>query len=668
MAIDPRPEEASAGFQHDGGEKAPKLWSSSAWRNRTGGLAAFAIILALLYLGRSVLVPFAVAVLLSLLVAPLVRALRRVGLPHAASVVVAVVALAIACSAAAAVVGSQILRIAGSLPQYENTIQRKLRSLNDVAVGRLATLAREAERLVESGRSSGLGSSPPSDADLPTRAGSPVAVEVHQPQASPFEILVRVLSSIWPPLEAAGIVLVVLVFVLLEQESLRDRFIRMAGTTHIRLTTLGLDDAAKRLSRFAVSQFAVNLGAGVAIAAGLALLGVPSAALWGALATLLRFVPYVGIWLAALLVTGLAMAVDPGWALAGGTLALFVGVELVVSQAVEPQLYGHTTGLSPLSVVVAAIFWSALWGPIGLILSTPLTLCLLVLGRHIPALNLLELVLGDTQALTLPQRFYQRVLSGDSAEIIALARTFLKRSSFAAYCDVVLLPALHLAAVDFEIGAISREQQQRMRDVVVTVVSALAADGRTSRRPRRRGSVLDDPDPGLVLRRQREDVTGKWQGPLEVPPGSVILCVGLGPPDGLAAELLVRVLRAEKLDARHATTKELDEGPPPGADPGGVGTVCFVSAFPGPARGRYEPLAQHVREGLPAALLAAVFLPGLSVRPSASSLFEPIDALLTSFVQTLLFCSERHSARARATEALASAPQDRRSQKPDRGP
>ncbi len=308
------------------------------------------------------------------------------------------------------------------------------------------------------------------------------------------------------PLETAAIVFVVLIFVLLEHEAVRDRFIRIAGGADIRATTLALNDAGERLSRFFVSQFLVNLGVGLAVAVGLIIVGLPHALLWGALAGVLRFVPYVGVWISALFATVLAAAVDPGWTLAIATLGLFI-VELLAGQLIEPQLYGHTTGLSPLSVVVAAIFWSWLWGPVGLIVSTPLTLCLVVAGRHIKALSLLDILLGDNQALTMPQRFYQRALSGDSQEIIAAARAFLKRNSFATYCDVVLIPALSLARLDLDSGAISPQQLTLVRDVMVAVIGAIGGEGRRfSWRPAR-GSVLDHPGAGRVLRTQREQTS-----------------------------------------------------------------------------------------------------------------------------------------------------------------
>jgi predicted PurR-regulated permease PerM len=605
-------------------------------RDRAIGIIAFATVLALLYVGRAVLIPLTIALMLSLLIAPLVRRLRYIGLGRTPSVLVAVLSFALVVTAAAAVLGTQVLRMAASLPQYERTIQQKLRNLDEMTVGRLNALTSEASRLIDT-HSMSVGSAVASGGDLAADA-APIPVELHQPRATPVEIIARVLASIWAPIESTGIVLVVLVFVLFEHEALRDRFIRFAGGTNIRLTTLALNDAGERLSRFFVSQFAVNLGVGAAIGLGLAIVGLPQAALWGTLATLLRFVPYVGIWLAALLATVLAIAVAPGWSLAINTLGLFVVVELIAGQAVEPNLYGHTTGLSPLSVVVAAIFWSALWGPIGLVVSTPLTLCLLVLGRHIRALSFLDLLLGDAQGLTLPQKFYERALSGDADEILVAARNFLKRNSFAAYCDVVLMPALHLAFLDRQANAISPDQQIKMRDLLVAVVSTLSGEPR-----RLRPSVLGEQNAGVILRRHREQLIGRWQGPLAVAPGSILLCLGLGSAaDTIAAELLVRALREQGLDARHVSLEDLDAASrPPDADPAVVALAYLVSAFPSVEREHFEQSADRVRQPLPSAGLVSVFLPGVSIEPELAPHVAQADYAVSSFVEAVQVSLER---------------------------
>ena len=610
-------------------------------RDRAIGMIAFGTILALLYFGRDVLIPFTLALMLSLLIAPMVRRLRRIGLGQTPSVLVAVLTSALAITAAAVVLGTQVLRMAASLPHYEKTIQQKLHNLDEMTVGRLNALTSEASRLIESHPPRAGSTATAGPADLSLGSTSPVPVELHQPPPAPFAVIARVLGSVWAPIESAGIVLVVLVFVLLEQEALRDRFIRLAGGTNIRLTTLALDDAGERLSKFFVSQFLVNLGVGVTIGLGLAVLGVPQAALWGALATLLRFVPYVGVWLAALMATILAIAVVPGWSLAISTLGLFIVVELIAAQGVEPQLYGHRTGLSPLSVVVAAIFWSALWGPVGLVLSTPLTLCLLVVGRHIQALKFLELLLGDARALTLPQSFYQRALSGNADEILVTARAFLKRRSFAAYCDLVLLPALHLGFLDFESGTISHEQRIKVRNVLVTIVSTLSGEPRRLRR--HRPSVLDDMNPGRVLRQHREELTGIWQGPVAVPAGSIVLCLGFGTPaDTIAAELLVRALREQGLDARHVSLEELDAGSrPPDANPAAIAITCLVSAFPSAERERSEQITQRVRQLLPGSAVMSVLLPGVSIHSELSPPVGKADDAVNSFVQAVELCLER---------------------------
>jgi predicted PurR-regulated permease PerM len=619
-------------------------------RDRALGIIATATLLALLYFGRDVLVPITLAFILSLLIAPLVRGVRRLGLNQTFSVLAAVLVLAAAVGAVATVIGSQFVRMAASLPQYEKTIQLKLETLDGATIGRLNDLTGQAGRLLNRRPEP-----PPLALDEPESANAtaPIPVELHQPPADPLQVVQRVLASVWVPIETAGIVLVVLIFVLLEQEALRDRFIRIAGGSDIRLTTLAINDAGERLSRFFVLQFAVNLGVGVMVWVGLTLIQLPHPLLWAALAAVLRFVPYVGVWIAAACGTLLAAAVEPGWSLSFIVLALFVVVELIAGQLVEPQLYGHTTGLSPLSVVIAAIFWSWLWGPIGLIVSTPLTLCLLVAGRHIKALSLLDVLLGDAQALTMPQRFYQRALSADSTEIIAGARQFLRRNSFADYCDLVMMPALHLARLDLESGAIDLEQQMKVRSAMVEVIAAIGGESRRIRRRHQSYSVLAETNAGRQLRQQRELQSGRWQGPLSVPPGSVMLCLGLGSmADELAAELLVRILRNQKIDARHISLDDLSAVPPPNtAD--AVSMVYLVSAFPSDERSRGEPTAEEMRRRLPNACIVAVYLPGMLLQPEigpelAAQNVRGADKTAGSLGHAVQICMDMHRNKARA--------------------
>jgi predicted PurR-regulated permease PerM len=637
-------------------------------RDRALGIVATGTVLAILYFAREVLVPITLALILSLLISPLVRSLRRLGLGTTSSVIAAVLVLTVALGSVASVIGVQVAHMVRSLPQYERTIRHKLYRVNELTVDRLAAFTTQTERLVGDRREARAPEEPPpglpaggsptpgnaSGEELqsarPAAPALPIPVEVHQPPLSPLQVVERLLGSMWVPLETAGIVIVVLIFVLLERESVRDRFIRLAGPSDLRATTLVLNDAGERLSRFFVSQFSVNLGVGVVLWVGLAVIGLPHATLWAALAAVLRFVPYVGVWIAALISAALAAAVDPGWTLVMLTVGLFVLVELIAGQLVEPQLYGHSTGLSPLSVVVAAIFWSWIWGPVGLVVSTPLTLCLVVMGRHVKALRLLDIMLGDGQALTMPERFYQRALSGDSDELIANARAFLKHDSLAAYCDIVLLPALRLGVFDLQRGSISRDQQLKVRQTIVTVIAAISGGRRGFTRRRHAMSMLDQMNAGRQLRQQREQLIGRWQGPLAVPPGSVMLCVSLGSmADDLATELLVRILRDKKLDARHLSIDDLGQVPPPEAVPGSVSMVYLVSAAPGDERKASDTAAEQIRSRFPQVLLVGVFLPGLVLQQGSP--FDTIptaDRSASSLVEALQICLDWLEARAAA--------------------
>jgi predicted PurR-regulated permease PerM len=394
-------------------------------RDHSGRIVTAGIILALLYLGRSVLIPLALAIMLSLLVAPLIRTLRRLRIGRASSVLVAVAALAVSCVGIAAALGTQILHIAESLPQYESNVQRKLKTLEEVTVGPILRLTNETGRLTGIRQSAEAPPVPARDVERSPPAAVPGVAVLPSPEfeSHPMRLVWKFLTTVWHPVQFAGIALLVLIFVLLEYESLRDRFILIAGATDIRTATLALNDAGNRLSRYFVSQFAVNFGFGLAIWMSLSMLRLPQALLCGILAGVMRFVPYVGVAIAALFAAALALAVDPGWSLALSGLGVFILLDVVVGQLVEPHLYGHATGLSPLAVVVGAIFWSWLWGPAGLILSTPITVCLLVAGRHMKGLGVLELLLGNATPLTLSQKLHRQAApSGAPHEIISDAQ------------------------------------------------------------------------------------------------------------------------------------------------------------------------------------------------------------------------------------------------------
>lgn len=330
-----------------------------------------------LYLGRDVLIPITLAVFLSVLVRPLVSFLCRIKLGRIVSVLVAVTISVSVLVLLGGVIVAQITALAVDMPRFQATIEQKINTVHRLTIGKLSSMAGTAGRALQQ-----------ATVDLPqvvreprTASSQPqppaaLPVEVIEPAPSAFHLAWQVLSPVVRPLETAFIVFIVTIFILLQRDDLRDRAIRLFGSGDLHRTTTAMDDAARRLSRYFLSQFAVNAGVGVAIGTGLFLIGIPSPVLWGMLAALLRLVPYVGIWIVAVLATALAAAVSPEWSIAIWSLALFVIVELLAGQVIEPMLYGHSTGISPFSVVVAAIFWSWIWGPVGLILSTPLTLCL----------------------------------------------------------------------------------------------------------------------------------------------------------------------------------------------------------------------------------------------------------------------------------------------------
>jgi hypothetical protein len=441
----------------------------------------------------------------------------------------------------------------------------------------------------------------------------------------------------WGPIGEAGLVLVLLVFMSLEHESLRDRLIRLAGQTEVSRTIGALADAAQGVSRFFLSQFVVNATFGTLIGAVLWAAEVPHAALWGALSGLLRFVPYLGIMAAGAVLALFVAAIDPGWTLALSCMVLFVGLELVVANVIEPKVYGHSSGLSPLAVIISALFWGAMWGPVGLLLSTPLTLCLVVAGRHVRSLEPVTILLGDAPTVSGAQRFYQRVLTGDIAAIIHDAHAYLRRSSFARYCDHILLPGVVLAASDTRSGQIEASQEDRIRTTIASVAATLTPESGGPVRIRRRRDVsLLDANIGAHLRHMRESRMGRWQGALDVPDHSVVLCAGMASErDDLLGELLVRALREAGVDARSITVGgELDS---PGPDKADLVSTVFITY---PLDTMLQPwlvAVAELRASLPKAILVTIRLPFFDPVASQATVEKHVDMVLRSFEEALAF-------------------------------
>lgn len=439
------------------------------------------IIVTALYVGREIFVPVALAILLSFVLASPVGALQRMQVPRGIAVVGVVLFAFAIIFALGSLIATQLNRLAGDLPRYQTTIESKIQSVRGVTGGS-STLERAAGMLQDLGKEldkpKGISTeqpiaSPPGSS-LGSRAVTPIPVEVLQPDPGALESLRTLIAPLVSPLATTGIIVIFVIFILIQREDLRNRLIRLAGSGDLQRTTAALDDAAGRLSRLFLNQLLINTGFGILIGTGLWLIGIPSPVLWGVLAAVLRFVPYIGSVIAAAFPLVLAVAVDPGWSMLAWTAALFFAVEPMVGQAVEPMVYGRSTGLSPVAVVVSATFWTALWGPIGLVLATPLTVCLVVLGRHVERLAFLDVMFGDRPALSPAEIFYQRMLVGDPTEAAEKAEEFLKERSLSSYYDDVAVKGLLLAQADLDRDALDQPRLLRIRDTVLEFANDLS--------------------------------------------------------------------------------------------------------------------------------------------------------------------------------------------------
>ena len=618
-------------------------------------LAVFVVVVTGLYFAREVMVPITLAVLLSFVLAPLVALLRRIHLPRVLAVLLSVVVSLGIIVALAALIGMQIASLASDLPRYQYTVEHKAAVLRTLTVGQLSTLI---DRIGTQPALMAAKPQPPA-ATAPAES-QPVIVQAQPPPPSPLAIAEEVLKPIVAPLATGAIVFVVAIFILMQQEDLRDRLIRLFGSNDLHRTTLALDDAGRRLSRYFLTQLGINAGFGCVITAGLLVIGVPSAVLWGILGALLRFVPYIGSWLSALLPVALAAAVDPGWSMALWTIALYAVVELTVGQVIEPLMYGHSTGLSPISVVVAAIFWSWLWGPIGLILSTPLTLCLVVLGRHVPKLEFLDVLLGDRPALTPIESFYQRILAGDADEALAQAEQMLRDRPLSSYYDEVVLNGLRLAAVDVERGLLHDAQIEGVVRTVLDIVADLdehddvvpsskaAADAPVAP-PERETKLPNRPPPGPDLQSAEPGAERADRAP--------VLCIaGRGSLDDAAAAMLAQLLAKHGIPARtlpHAAVTRSQVGQL-GSGKAAMICLCYVEVAGDPSRLRY--LLRRVRQQLPDTPVLVGLWPGdLGAIPDerlqTAIGADHLSATLTDAVNTCLQ-SVRAEAETQAAELL----------------
>jgi predicted PurR-regulated permease PerM len=509
-------------------------------------LVAASIIIGALYVGQGVLIPLAIAFLIGFALNPLVTWVARRGVPRLLSVIGVILAVNLALAALGYLLASQVATLSSELPTYQATIREKLHDLTETMRG--PSILDGALKTAETVQSEVEGGA---NASADGRSEPAMRVEVVEPPVSPFKTAMEWLAPALEPLATVGIVLVFSFLVLLDRGDMRDRLIRLMGGNLYRSTD-AMEDAGRRISKYLLMQLVVNVSYGIPMAVGLWFIGVPGWLLWGTLAALMRFIPYVGPMLSAIFPVALAFAVDPGWDMVLWTVALIVFLELVSNNVVEPLLYGTSTGLSAMSLIAAATFWTALWGPIGLILSTPLTVCLLVIGRNHPDLQFLDTLLGSTPVLDIPTRIYQRLIADDAEEAIEIIDDVIEDGKI----------------VDF------------YSDHGIEVLRKVSDDYLNNARAAHRLRVANGMDTLL------DDLRASYPTPLDDTEGGRVACIGgKWEIDSVACEMLVHALRLEGITATDRREGVVTQRYINKLDLDGIEIVClsYFSRDPAPA-------------------------------------------------------------------------------------
>lgn len=419
--------------------------------------ATFVLVIAVLRIAEDVMIPLALAFLLAFLLTPLVVRLTRWHFPRPLAIITTVAFAFAVIGGATWQITNQAVALIGELPSYETNLRQKISVLKQPQAS--GTLTR-AVKTLETMWGDIQATAPDAEAPEKQGAAAPVPVEVKPTNRTSFDVGKEILGRLAGPIATAGIVIVFVVVILFQREDLRNRLIRVISGGQLNIATEAVDDAAQRVSRYLLAQLLVNSCYGVAIGLGLWVIGIPHAALWGLLATVLRFIPFLGPLIAASFPLILSIAVDPGWTMLLWTAGLIIVAELITNNVVEVLVYGTSTGISTLALLVAAVFWSWLWGAAGLFLSMPLTVCLLVLGQYVPGLKFLSVLLGSEPPLKPSAQFYQSMLSMNLETMFDIATEYLEQHSLTAFYDEVFVPALLMAEVDRHNGVLAEVRQK----------------------------------------------------------------------------------------------------------------------------------------------------------------------------------------------------------------
>ncbi len=539
-------------------------------------LIAVCAVLVGLFFGRPVLIPLALAMVFAFVLAPLVGWLEKSRMGRV-PVVVAVLLLVFALLGSLGwIVTGQLAGIVDQLPSYQSNIRDKIRSLRLPHSSRLRTASNTVSAI---GKEISAASAPEAEPTTGKSGGSrSIPIQVTPPPTEGPQFIKTVIGPLAGVVETSAMVTIFALFMLLKREDLRNRLIRLVGTGHLHSVTQALDDASTRLSRYLLFLFLVNMGYGILCGLIAYAIGIPHALLWGVLSGSLRFVPYIGTPIAAVFPLFMAIAVFPGWSQAVLVFGLFVVLELVIANVVEPWLYGAHTGISSFAIVVSAVFWAILWGPVGLILSTPLTVCLLLLGRYVPQLKFLEVLLGDEPVLPVEAHFYQRLLALDQEEAREVAEAYLKERRVDEFYDSVLIPALVLAERDRHTSALDEEKAnfifQSARELIEELGERAPEESASSDEP-----ALSDARPEALA-------------------GMRIFCIpAMDDADELVAMMLGQLLTRLGCDVRQlpiegqaTMSAEITEGP---------SCAVVISALPPFAFGPTCALCRRVAQGSP---------------------------------------------------------------------
>lgn len=430
-------------------------------------LASIAVVVGALYLAKGVLLPLIMAVLITFLLSPACDWLERRRLGRTPAVLGTVILTFAGFGVITWTAVSQMTELAPKIAQYQGNIEAKFKALNELAAGAISKLTRTTKTLGEPLRET------EAAAEVADVHDRPFAVRVVSTPPSPLEVFGGMFGTVLESLTSAGIVILLVLFFLHRREDLRDRFIRLVGQGQVTGTTQALNDAATRVSRYLFTQFAINIVFGFCVTIGLYLIGIPNAILWGILTAVLKFIPYIGVWIAALAPFLLSMAISTSWTEPLMVASVFILLEFAVGNFVEPWLFGKHTGVSAVAILVAAVFWSWLWGGVGLLLATPLTVCLLVLGKHVPQLAFLDIMLGNEPVFDRETRIYQRLLAGDQEEASELIEQTRQDLELVDVYDQVILPVLQRAEKDRFRDAIEQDRLDFILNSLTDIVDDL---------------------------------------------------------------------------------------------------------------------------------------------------------------------------------------------------